>query len=87
VARAGSSVQWSGNCGYPVGAGFPPRWGEYSCQIAVGDQTVLQPGMVFHQPVALRVLGKIGVAFSETVLITPSDCEVLTRTARQLLVR
>jgi Xaa-Pro dipeptidase len=87
VARAGSSVHWSGNCGYPVGAGFPPHWGEYSCQIALGDPTVLQPGMVFHQPVVLRVLGKIGVAFSETVLITPSGCEALTRTERRLLVR
>jgi Xaa-Pro aminopeptidase len=87
VARAGSPVHWSGNCGYPVGAGFPPHWGEYSCQIALGDPTVLQPGMVFHQPVVLRVLGKIGVAFSETVLITPSGCEALTRTERRLLVR
>jgi Xaa-Pro aminopeptidase len=87
VARAGLPVHWSGNCGYPVGAGFPPYWGEYSCQIALGDQTVLQPGMVFHQPVILRVLGKLGVAFSETVLITPTGCETLTRVERQLLVR
>ena len=87
VVQAGSPVHWSGNCGYPVGASFPPHWGEYSCQIALGDQTVLQPGMVFHQPVALRVLGKIGVAFSETVLITPTGCEALTRVERQLLVR
>jgi Xaa-Pro dipeptidase len=80
-------VHWSGNCGYPVGAGFPPYWGEYGCQIALGDQTVLQSGMVFHQPVILRVLGKLGVAFSETVLITPTGCETLTRVERQLLVR
>jgi Xaa-Pro aminopeptidase len=35
----------------------------------------------------LRVLGKLGVAFSETVLITPTGCETLTRVERQLLVR
>jgi len=87
VARAGLPVHWSGNCGYPVGAGFPPYWGEYSCQIALGDHTVLQPGMVFHQPVVLRVRGRIGVAFSDTVLITPTGCEALTRVERQLLVR
>jgi Xaa-Pro aminopeptidase len=86
VAQAGSPVHWGGDCGYPVGAGFPPHWGEYSCQIALGDQTVLQPGMVFHQPIALRVLGKIGVAFSETVLITQTGCEALTRVERRLLV-
>ena len=87
VARAGSPVHWGGDCGYPVGAGFPPHWGEYSCQIALGDHTVLQPGMVFHQPIALRVVGKVGVAFSETVLITETGCEALTRVERQLLVR
>jgi Xaa-Pro aminopeptidase len=87
VARAGSPVHWGGDCGYPVGAGFPPHWGEYSCQIALGDHTVLQPGMVFHQPIALRVVGKVGVAFSETVLITDTGCEALTRVERQLLVR
>jgi Xaa-Pro dipeptidase len=43
--------------------------------------------MVFHQPVILRVLGELGVAFSETVLITPTGCETLTRVERQLLVR
>ena len=43
--------------------------------------------MAFHQPIALRVLGAIGVAFSETILITETGCEALTRTERQLLVR
>ena len=87
VARAGSPVHWGGDCGYPVGAGSPPHWGEYSCQIALGDETALQPGMVFHQPIALRVYGKIGVAFSETVLITETGCEALTRVERQLVAR
>ena len=87
VARAGSPVDWGGDCGYPVGAGFPPHWGEYSCQIRLGDRTPLQAGMAFHQPIALRVLGAIGVAFSETILITETGCEALTRTERQLLVR
>ena len=87
VAQAGSGVDWGGDCGYPVGAGFPPHWGEYSCQIRLGDETVLQPGMVFHQPIALRILGKLGVAFSETVLITETGSEALTRVERQLVVR
>jgi Xaa-Pro aminopeptidase len=87
VAQAGSPVDWGGDCGYPVGAGFPPHWGEYSCQISEGDQTVLQAGMAFHQPIALRVSGKIGVAFSDTVLITDTGCEALTRVEQQLVVR
>ena len=43
--------------------------------------------MVFHQPIALRILGKLGVAFSETVLITETGSEALTRVERQLVVR
>ena len=65
VARAGSPLRWGGDRGYPVGAGFPPDWGDSSCQVPAGDQTVLQPGMAFHQPIALRLLGKIGVAFGD----------------------
>jgi len=87
VARAGSPAEWGGDCGYPVGAGFPPHWGEYSCQISAGDHTVLQAGMAFHQPIVLRLPGRLGVAFSETVLITDTGCEALTQTERQLVVR
>jgi len=87
VARAGSGIDWGGDYGYPVGAGFPPHWGDYTCRIRIGTSTVLQPGMVFHQPIALRVPGRLGVAFSETVLITEAGCEPLTTTPRTLAVR
>jgi Xaa-Pro dipeptidase len=85
VALAGPDVAWGGDYGYPVGAGFPPQWGDYTCRLRTGSQTRLEPGMVFHQPIALRLLGKLGVAFSETVLITETGCETLTRTPRELV--
>ena len=86
IARSGARVDWNGDCGYPVGAGFPPHWGDYTCRIRPGTEMTLVPGMVFHQPIALRVPGRIGVAFSETVLITETGCEALTRTERSLVV-
>jgi Xaa-Pro dipeptidase len=86
VARAGTGIDWGGDYGYPVGAGFPPHWGDYTCRIRTGMSTVLQPGMVFHQPIALRIPGRLGVAFSETVLITETGCEALTTTPRTLAV-
>jgi Xaa-Pro aminopeptidase len=86
VARAGSGIDWGGDYGYPVGAGFPPHWGDYTCRIRTGMSTVLQPGMVFHQPIALRIPVRLGVAFSETVLITEAGCEALTTTPRTLAV-
>ncbi len=35
----------------------------------------------------LRVFGRHGVGFSETVLVTESGCEILTQVERTLVVR
>jgi Xaa-Pro aminopeptidase len=86
VSRAGPDVYWGGDYGYPVGAGFPPHWGDYSCGIRLGWTMTVEAGMVFHQPVSFRRLGRVGVGFSETVLITDAGCELLTRTPRELTV-
>ena len=50
------------------------------------DPTRLEPGMVFHMPPALRIPLQYGLGFSETVLVTPTGCEVLTDTPRRLHV-
>jgi Xaa-Pro dipeptidase len=85
VAQAGPGVLWSGDYGYPVGAGFPPHWGDYSCGIRLENPMLLQAGMVFHQPVSLRIPGRFGVGFSDTVLVTDTGCEPLTGTPRTLV--
>jgi Xaa-Pro aminopeptidase len=87
VALAGAGVDWNGDYGYPVGAGFPPHWGDYTCQIRTGNPILLQEGMVFHQPIALRLRGTVGVAFSETMLITANGCEALTTVERRFVRR
>ena len=51
------------------------------------DKRVLQPGMVFHLPVALRLYGECCVGFSETVLVTEKGSESLTKFPRELFVR
>ena len=86
VARAGMDLDWGGDYGYPVGAGFPPYWGDYTGRIRIGNPMICQAGMVFHQPIALRLAGRLGVAFSETVLITEAGCDPLTTTPRTLTV-
>ncbi len=43
--------------------------------------------MVFHLPLAVRVYGRYGAAFSETVAITESAHEVLTDFPRELFVK
>jgi Xaa-Pro dipeptidase len=66
--------------GYSCGVSFPPDWGEgHIISIRHGETALLQPGMVFHMPPAIRKLAQWGVGTSETVLVTETGCEVLTQ--------
>jgi Xaa-Pro dipeptidase len=84
---AGPGLVFHGCFGYGVGAGFPPTWGDGTGLIMRGVETVLQPGMVFHLPIALRKLGEYATMFSETMLVTETGCESLTTTERRLFVK
>ncbi len=74
--------------GYSIGIAFPPDWGEgHILSLRDGEETVLEPGMVFHTPAAVRSYPRYGAAFSETVLVTEDGHEVLTSFERRLFVR
>ena len=87
MSLAGDGFVFHGNFGYAVGAGFPPTWADDTAAIMSGIDTVLQPGMVFHHPVALRRMGRYGTAFSDTTVVTEDGCEVLTSSPREIVVR
>ncbi len=87
LRAAGDDLVFHGTFGYGIGAGFPPNWADASGFIRSDQDTVLEPGMVFHHPVAVRRLGEFGVAFSETSVITEDGCEVLTQGPRELIER
>ena len=87
LAAAGDDLVFHGNFGYGIGAGFPPNWADATGFIQRDQSTVLEPGMVFHHPIAVRRLGQFGVAFSETSVITNDGCEVLTHGERVLIER
>jgi Xaa-Pro dipeptidase len=73
-------------CGYSLGLNFAPDWGEgFFLELADGDPTELRPGMVFHLPETVRRPGEPLVAVSETVLVTETGCEPLTRFRRGLI--
>jgi Xaa-Pro dipeptidase len=50
----------------------------------VGDDTVLEPGMVLSVEPGLYVPGLGGFRHSDTVLITPTGTEILTTYPRSL---
>ena len=87
LAGAGDDLVFHGNFGYGIGAGFPPNWADATGFIQRDQSTVLESGMVFHHPIAVRRLGQFGVAFSETTVITNDGCEVLTHGERVLIER
>ena len=87
LAAAGDDLVFHGNFGYGIGAGFPPNWADATGFIQRDQSTVLEPGMVFHHPIAVRRLGQFGVAFSETSVITNDGCEILTHGPRALIER
>jgi Xaa-Pro dipeptidase len=87
MEEAGVYEMFRKRTGYSVGLAFPPNWNEgHIISLGRGDPTVLEPGMVFHMPPALRDYGVSCVGFSETVAVTAQGCEVLTVSPRELAV-
>ncbi len=73
--------------GYSIGISFPPDWGEgHILSLRAGEQRVLEAGMVFHIVPSLLIPGVGGFGVSDTVLVTDSGCECLTRFPRELVV-
>ncbi|WP_427111869.1 M24 family metallopeptidase [Megasphaera sueciensis] len=85
ITKAGLYENYRKRTGYSIGIAFAPDWGEgHIMSLQQGDQRILQPGMTFHMPPAIRKLGSYGVGFSETVLVTETGCKVITHVPREL---
>jgi Xaa-Pro dipeptidase len=88
IDESGFEPNFRKRLGYSMGIGFAPGWGEgHFLHLSKGDPTVLEAGMVFHMPPALRVYSVVGVGCSETVAVTDEGVEVLTSFPRELAVR
>ena len=55
-------------------------------RLAAGQGQKLEPGMVVTIEPGVYVPGKCGVRIEDVVLVTPSGCEVLTPTDKELVV-
>ena len=86
VEMAGPDIYFHGVFACSVGLGFPPTWEDYPLFLTRGDTTVLEPGMVFHLPIAFRLDGRGCVGFSETVVVTEDGCDVLTSGERDIAI-
>jgi Xaa-Pro dipeptidase len=86
VDKHGFTESYRKRTGYSIGISFAPDWGEGNILSLFHDVEVpLEPGMVFHVPVALREYAQFTVAVSETVVVTDGAARTLSRIGRELL--
>lgn len=86
IERAGYYENFRKRTGYSIGSSYPPTWVENMIDLKKDDPRILKPGMVFHLPVALRKYGEFGVGLSESVLVTETGSEVLSKVPRHLFI-
>ena len=87
IDDAGMTERYRKRTGYSLGIAFAPDWGEW--QVASLHDSVdllLEPGMCFHVPTALREYGVFTVGISESICITESGARVLGRVPRPIQV-
>lgn len=86
IDRAGLTHAYRKRSGYSLGISFAPDWGEWQVMsLYTGVDRVLEPGMVFHIPTALRDYGVYTVGVSATAVVTDGAARTLSRVPRPLL--
>ena len=78
-------IEKNNRTGYPIGLSYPPDWGERTCSLRPGDNTVLQAGMTFHFMTGLW-MEDWGMEITESIIIGDNGAELLADVPRRLLV-
>lgn len=89
VDRAGLKGYRRHHCGYSVGIGFPPSWSGSGTPQGLRNDSVLEikPGMVFHLMSWLLRTGRGDSFLSDTIVVTDTGCEFLTKVNRGVTIR
>jgi ectoine hydrolase len=82
----GTRVEKESRIGYSTGIGYPPTWVERTANIRPGDETVLEPNMVFHMIPGVW-FDDYGIEISESFRVTEDGAEVLADVPRELIVK
>lgn len=89
VDKAGLEGYRRHHCGYAVGIGFPPSWsgGGVPLGLRAGSKMELRAGMAFHLMSWLLRTGKGDYFLSDTVVVTETGCERLTKASCDVVIR
>jgi Xaa-Pro dipeptidase len=82
ILEAGLRKTYGNFTGYTLGFIGLPKTSDFTRAFLPGSDWFLEEGMVFHMYTYAA-----GIAFSDTILITSSGSERLTKTERKLFVR
>ncbi|MEQ8694875.1 MAG: Xaa-Pro peptidase family protein [Gammaproteobacteria bacterium] len=87
IDKYGYTDNFKKRAGYSVGISFAPDWGEGNVMsLYTGIGRVIEPGMAFHIPPALRIYGEFTVGVSETAIVTDTGCRTLSAISRDMLI-
>ena len=87
IDKHGYTDAFKKRTGYSTGISFAPDWGEGNVlSLFRGVERVIEPGMAFHIPPALRDYGVFTVGVSETAIVTESGCRTLSSIPRDLVL-
>jgi len=70
-------------CGYPIGIGYPPDWGEHTMSIRKNDMTILKPNVTFHLMAGMW-MDTWGLELSESIRVTENGSELFCNFSRKL---
>ena len=84
IAKEGCEEFFLHRAGYGIGIEFLTWIERGGVSLDAGSQTILQPNMTLHLVPYLLLPGLCSVGFSETVCVTDTGCDVLTKCPRAL---
>jgi Xaa-Pro dipeptidase len=86
LTTSGYAGHFLNACGYTMGATYPPTWMDWP-MIYAGEPQILAPDMVFFlHMILLDSDTGLSMSLGETVIITATGCEPISRAPRHLLV-
>tara|TARA_B100000965_G_scaffold285757_1_gene243669 strand:+ start:547 stop:1719 length:1173 start_codon:yes stop_codon:yes gene_type:complete len=70
-------------CGYSIGLGYPPDWGEHTLSIRKNEMTLLHPNVTYHLMAGMW-MDTWGLEISESIRVTENGCELFCDFPRSL---
>ncbi|PPR46817.1 MAG: Ectoine hydrolase [Alphaproteobacteria bacterium MarineAlpha5_Bin9] len=76
-------VEKESRCGYSIGIGYPPDWGEHTLSIRKNEMTILRPNVTYHLMAGMW-MDTWGLEISESIRVTESGAELFCNFPREL---